>query len=913
MPIATPNRVREISVSNASEAGEPAGKGAMHWFKPTQGVPRFENFSKIRMLERTHTISLPMDLIKTQISTTPFVIRPTVDNPSTAHNEAADDIYEFFDGSYNSNFDPFSTFVKNWAHDTVSIDSGIVELVPRSDGWLGEIYNRDGAVFTKNPDDHGRLPMSDADEPAYYQFGETGSLGGMEIDPETGRTRDPLRELGMDAGGFQYGHHLKNPIPFTRDQIVWCEMNPAPWRQYGFGKVQEVERLASIILNQDVTNRKYFEENEVADGLLHILDANKDEIDRFRDYWKENVMGEQHVLPMAGGPEMDFIPFRPNPDELQFMESQRWYNQLVWFVFGLNQAEIGDVESINRSTIKELAVDVWRQTTKPLLDSFANHLNAGVLPYMEEYHRVDGEIEFAWEVDNPRLDELEKEKQRKELEAGTKTINELRIERGEDELPWGDIPSELMRSVARTFPGWALEQWGGVEDPPEPAQPSLLSAYGVGEQRSPEEADGEIIDVPPGGKPANDGDSGEGSEEDFSDSPEGEPAAYTESWFERALKSLRDEDWEFQYAPLAGISDQLTREVGAAIEELEPDIEEIIEEEFPEEDLDSDEFGTRPAIDDPLEDIRATLSDRLREIVVGRNLEAMQVSAEYHAEEIEAEAEERATSALREVGTISKDESVLLGTAFDVADTLAAEHMEREAAMRMSTVGQTVIERVRRTLLETAEDGGGVSAATEALRENIGELSSSHARLVGRTEVLQSGREGSQALCESSDLIGGKQWIATGQPNDGRTRSWHAAMNEEIVPVDSTFTVPSGWQGPPEYQPNDYPREARVVGEDQPFNCRCDQRAVLNEDMPEDLQSLNALDGVTARVVPNDLSVRQREIVLEHSELGESLGETIERFLDAEGGVSKTCDALGISTATLYDWGEDLGIERFAS
>jgi len=253
-------------------------------------------------------------------------------------------------------------------------------------------------------------------------------------------------------------------------------------------------------------------------------------------------------------------------------------------------------------------------------------------------------------------------------------------------------------------------------------------------------------------------------------------------------------------------------------------------------------------------DLQSSLTSAISGVIGG----AMQEQADYDANALEDEIAERVG------GDIEADLS------FDVRDTAAFELIQRRAASDMVTVEDTVKRRIRRTMTEVAEgshpvvedyvEGGNVGDATQALREEVDELSDSHARLVARTETLTASRHGSQSLGESSDLIEGKQWDATG---DTRTRSWHAAMDGEIVDVNSDFVVPDVNTDDGEYQPSDYPRAAFVVGDDQPFNCRCSQRHVLSEDMPEAKRALATIEGVTIYengVEVEGLTSRQMEL-----------------------------------------------------
>ncbi|MDI6720370.1 MAG: phage portal protein [Methanomicrobiales archaeon] len=346
--------LRGFNGAGSRPAGPQAQQLNQIFYTATKGIPRYEDLLSVRLLELSHTVSIPLDTILQQVTTTPWAIAPTVDKPTSKHATAADAIEEFLDGGFNGNDTTFDGLCKQWLIDILSIDAGVLELVPDADGWLAEIYPRDGATFTKNPDKHGRLPPPGSDEPAYYQVGmqlgvAQGSLfyGGTGLPKKDEILRGQLGTLGM------YGYRPIAPIPFSRDQIVWVEENPRTWRTYGFGRIQKIHRLVEIILNQDISNLKYFPSNEIPEGVLNLVEANQPEVDRFREYWQTDIAGNPHKMPILGAKNLQWIPFRPNLRDLQFLESQRWYHHLVWMTFGLNPNEVGDLADVNRSCYSE--------------------------------------------------------------------------------------------------------------------------------------------------------------------------------------------------------------------------------------------------------------------------------------------------------------------------------------------------------------------------------------------------------------------------------------------------------------------------------------------------------------------------------------------------------------------------------
>lgn len=474
MPVLTVEK-DGLSAFNAAATpqGDPRGRIPTFFFDTNgRGTPRFDDLITVRALEQTHTVTIPIDTIKTQISTTDWVIRPTVDNPTSRHEEAAADLTAWLDGNYNANKDSFDHLVKQWANDLLSMDAGILELVPREEPhpeggqFLDSIWPRDGATFVKAPKDNGVLPDPEQVDPdaerrdgvpawaAYWQFPLS-----RQHRPWT--QEEPMHEFQEAFERLRfYGHKQHEPIPFPRDHIVWTQESPYTWRPYGLGRVQKAKRIIEIILNQDITNRRYFTGNEIPEGVLNLVQASQPELERFREWWEDEVEGREHKLPIVGGREMEWTRFRPELKDLQFLESQEWYHKLVWFLFGLNQAEIGDVADVNRATAKEQGHVVYRQTTKPLLDNLAADLNTQILPRTEPYARVDGELEFAWQPDHPHVKAKMRSRQQEDLNHGVRTVNEVRQERGLDEVPWGDMPAELRKSIARVQPEWAMEAWG---------------------------------------------------------------------------------------------------------------------------------------------------------------------------------------------------------------------------------------------------------------------------------------------------------------------------------------------------------------------------------------------------------------------------------------------------------------------
>lgn len=830
MPVLMPKRAGIVGF-NGAPRGRPAGQDLRSlWHSKIRGVPRYEDLLTPRLMEMTHTISIPLDTVLQQIVTTPWTVAATVDTPTSRHESAADAAVDLLDGNLSQNSTTFDDLCKMWLTDCLSIGTGVLELVPDDAGMLLETYVRDGATFVKNPDEYGRLPPQGSDEPAYYQVGAQMAVAGYGgTSPRSTSGLLHLEQMQALASGALAYRGIA-PIPFSRDQLVWLEENPKSWRLYAQGRVQRVSQLVEIILNQDASNLRYFPANEIPEGVLNLVDLNANEIDRFREYWRDEVEGKPYKLPIVGVKNAQWIPFRATLQDLQFLESQRWYHHLVWMTFGLNPNEVGDLADVNRSTAQEQAETVWRRTTVPLLELLANVINHHILPYTEAYWDVGGELQFLWDPDNPILKRQRRAEQESDLRLGLSTPNRILVERGEEPVPWGDMPLVLADSLARMHPEWFASEICGIENAPEPL-------YGGGLLLSSPDPVTKAVAA-------------------IKASPEEEP----EEWRSRI---------EALHRRVAGVFDD-------ALQELRP----AIEEAFPAERTEGD---TRPAVDlDAVLDQLAIADDLLAATAEPR-ADALRHGIDIESRRLEEEIEGRIGKGLYRV-SIVKD--------FDVTQTIAFRLLQQRAARNMRGVEDSIRDLVRTSLAGVVAEGGNVNDAWLALQRDVPGMTGDHARLVARTEIMGAQRYGKQALAEETEhLLKGKTWRARKIP--GRSRQWHNVMDGVTVPVRESWTVPGGVA---KGQPKDYPKECYVVGEDQPFNCMCDQRLSLKDDLPDTAQELRSVKGI--RIDP---LTKQAAVLLEHGRPHETL-QALLRRLENDMSKNQMAERLGISKATLYEW-----------
>lgn len=1032
-------------VGGNTSTGIKGAKSSVFFNESMDGEPRHDDLFAIRLLGQTGYVEVLKDVIKDQVASTDFKVKPVVPEgedrePTQREQDAADAMTRFFKGNFNTDSQSFDHLLKAVLNDVLDFNTAAIELVSDEDGFLDEMIVRDGMTITKNIKEIGKLPEPGSGEPAFFQFSLSSQARSFFNSHQEGiDIRDITSELSTLGFGQVFSKETRE---FARDEIAYFELDNRKGEPYGRGKTQKVKKQAQNLINGDIHRTKFWSENEYHKGFVNVPESmSQQQQQKLKDRF-HGTAGDEYELPIIGAENAEYVSIDPNPEEMQFLESHKFFTKLAASIYGLNPNEIGFTEDSSRNVSDQQQKNVWNRTTKPTLRMLERVLTNQVLPFMREFNEVeDTDFEFVFEPQNDFLKQIENEMIEQEQSIGTMTLNEARQEKGKEGFgDIGDMPKSAFDALATQHPGFVAEEFG-VEDAPQ-SDPGGAPLFGnnynndsndkddgkkqdnsrevndndddktgstgtCGKKGGREDnQDGEVKDVedvdltpPEAVKHAAEtalqkkqefsddvGDCGTGVGEsrarkivDESLEPEdflgGENTAipdYLDSHSEdvnglnKPTSDWTEEDWTgrsissdgsprcgpVQYALWGGVStgtglewansteqelreaqededeeeenvngdardqntssvidnyskafkhrdnlldqtkdalrnqhgfddvdgivdakDQLKNDVATVFDSIEL---RQVEEAYPESDEDGELLVNA---DEIVEDI--DFRDRLASVLESRNLETLELSAEHHEAEMEDEAEQRLTL----------PDEVKVSINFDVFDTFTADVIRQEALSNATQIQDTIKERLKNELLEGAENGEGIPSIQDRIQDVKDSFTDSHAELVARTETLSASRKGSQALAESTDLVGGKEWLAT---NDSRTREWHKTMDGTVVEKDSQFTVPKVSDD----QPDNYPRTARVVGEDQPFNCRCSQAPVLAEDLPDELDAMQQLSSLE---LDTGISKRKLEVWKQHGTEYDSFESFWKDQADSDN-VRETADRLGISKSTYYNW-----------
>ena len=430
------------TISEDTRGGMPKAYIPQFLYKPPFGYPRYVDLVTVRRLAAMPFVEMCISTIVDEICAVPWDIvakEGKEDSPTLeAHIEIVKNFYE----NPNTNKESFEEIRRKYIRDILEIDAGVINKIFNVGGQMVEMVARDGATFTKNPDEYGMftdrkdlIPESLILQDNKQPTSEMGSIGFL--------TSTVAKE---DAAYFQYGWISgARPVPFGKKEILWFERNPRTDNLYGRSPVQNLADTIQTLIYAIEHNLSYFNDNSIPQGVLGLEGSDAEEIASFKTQWEQqqkekdsagNWKKKFHNLPVVGKVPT-FTPLQLSNADLELLEGQKWWAKMVWASFGVTSVELGYTEDSKGLANQIVQSNVFKKRSiNPLLR-------------IEEYkhnHEIISEFEFDDVEFKFLLFDVEEETKKAQLyqaqlSAGYKSVNEIRLAEGLDEVEWGDKQS----------------------------------------------------------------------------------------------------------------------------------------------------------------------------------------------------------------------------------------------------------------------------------------------------------------------------------------------------------------------------------------------------------------------------------------------------------------------------------------
>jgi len=461
------------------------------FYKPPFGYPRYTDLVTIRRLAGTPYVEMCINLILDEMCPIEWdIVTDDGIELNDQKQEEIDHIKTFFENP-NTNKESFEEIRRQYLRDVLEIDTGVVNKMFNLKEEMVEIVARDGATFTKNPDIYGML--TDRDDIIL----ENNIAIGKKEESLVFTTPNMISSADVRerAAYFQYGWStVARPVPFGKKELVWFEKNKRTDTIYGRGMVEILANTIQTFIYAIENDLEFFSDNQIPKGIIGLEGSNTEEIKAFKEQWVEqqrvkdnagNWKKKMHTVPITGKiPKFETIQF--TSAEMELIEKQKWWAKMVWACFGVTGSELGYTEDakgmanqiVQSSTFK-------RRTIYPLLRLEEYRINHELISEFYESAKKK-EIQKAMlkgldpNAAKEQVNEMEKKKTlpyqglkfkfmvfdveeetkkanlyKLQIDAGTRTINEIRKDEGLEELDWGSKdPKENLNQ------GFGNNDWG---------------------------------------------------------------------------------------------------------------------------------------------------------------------------------------------------------------------------------------------------------------------------------------------------------------------------------------------------------------------------------------------------------------------------------------------------------------------
>jgi len=300
----------------------------------------------------------------------------------------------------NENQENFSAIIKKIAIDLKIHDAAGIEKTRNGLNEIAEIYTVPGPYIRMNYDKNGKLL-----DPAYYQ-------------------QDPKFNTSKVA-------------EWNKDELIYFMLNPISTSMYGVSPIDVIAQTVATLINALNYNGTYFESAALPEGYFSIPNLSEQAARRLMQKWEQEIKSKAHkVLFMPEG--ATWHQFRFSNVEMQWLQGQKFYMELVMAVLGVTKHELGFTEDVNRATADNQSFVFKNKSLLPILGLIADKINQELIGKSGfEYDDVMFVFKNVDLADKETMDKIHD----RAIKSGRMTINEAREEAGHRPYPdFGDEP-----------------------------------------------------------------------------------------------------------------------------------------------------------------------------------------------------------------------------------------------------------------------------------------------------------------------------------------------------------------------------------------------------------------------------------------------------------------------------------------
>jgi len=390
-------------------------------YKPPFGYPRRDiDLLNCRRLAKTPFVFSVIKTLLDEICSAKWDIVPNEDIEEEQVKDKIKNVKDFFNNP-NGNDESFRHVLRAVCRDVFELDAGVIEKVYNLKGEITQLFPVDGSTILKNPDEHGYM----GNREDYIPVSEYPTMDSQE------QVRHYYTQYYKErAAYFQYNWTGGIwPVPFGKREIIYIKANDQSDSIYGTSPVQVLYNVVLILLYASQTNLDMYANNNLPTGILSMEDANKSQMEATRNYFntlttERDVYGHNRKkffnIPISPK-EVKYVDFKISAKDMQMIEQQKWYQDVVYKAFGVTPSEMG--ESVGgRAEGNEQSRIFKRKALAPIFKLLEYHFNTQLV------WELDPQKQVCFKFDDYDVEsEFRKAELNEKLLNTTWSVNEIRV------------------------------------------------------------------------------------------------------------------------------------------------------------------------------------------------------------------------------------------------------------------------------------------------------------------------------------------------------------------------------------------------------------------------------------------------------------------------------------------------------
>ena len=373
-----------------------------------QVVPRQEeavSFGMLRSLSDGYDIIRALiETRKDQVAKMPWEIIDITQQKgdgsfATASTDDRPDVAKFKDFlEYPDNEHSWDTWIRGALEDVLTLDALSIYPRPTKGGQVYSLDLYDGSMIARKLDPMGRTPTPP--DVAYQQV-----LKGVPA------------------------------VDYTRDELIYVPRNWRAHKVYGYSPLEQIILTVNMGLRREISQLQYFTDGTVPDMIVQTPDSwSPQELVDYQNWWDGLLAGNtayrRMIRFMPGGAGTGVHEVKEPPLKTEIDE---WIVRIACFAFSIPPSAF--IRQMNRSTAETAQETALEEGLLPLL-----HFIEDVMTYiMRKYFLIQGcRFRFntqksADPMEQAKIDDIN-------IKNGSKVIDEVRENRGDDPYGWADKP-----------------------------------------------------------------------------------------------------------------------------------------------------------------------------------------------------------------------------------------------------------------------------------------------------------------------------------------------------------------------------------------------------------------------------------------------------------------------------------------